>query len=441
MVSRLVAGALAVWSALPGVALGQAPGEVAKELPYAAGDNPKVYGNTPPELVPFSRFKKTPHSRFFVDPIEYHGPWRDKPEPEVDTVRIGLLAPIERSHEAYLGRDIYNGVIMAFEEANAAGGYEGKPFEVVVRNDTGLWGASANEIVRFAYEDETRLVIGTVDGANTHIAIRVALKAEMPMINVGDLDPTLVETKIPWIVRVVPDDRQEMYTLAFYLYKQLGLSRVAVVRADNRYGRFGVREFIQGANRLGRSAPIEVNYEIPWKRVNPNFEVQIGRLRKVAPEAIVLWADAAPAGRFVRRLREAGVSVPVFACDRIVHPDFVGEAGEHAEGVVAVTPFDLEADLPGLRRFREQYRRRFGKEPTSYAAHGYDGAWLGIRSIRKAGLNRARIRDALAEGTQPAGVTGDIRYDDVLSNRRRVTLATHRGGKWVYGEPSPKTRF
>ena len=439
MRNKIVALAVSAGLAAPGAAWGQAAGGGA-DLPPAAGDNPKVYGNTPPELVPFSRFKKTPYSRFFVDPLKYYGPWRNKPEPEVETVKIGLLAPLERSGEAYLGRDISDGVVLAFEEANAEGGYRGKPFELVVRNDTGLWGASANEIVRFAYEDETRLVIGTVDGANTHIAIRVALKAEMPMINVGDLDPTLVETKIPWVVRVMPDDRQEMYTLAFYLYRQLGLDKVAVVRADNRYGRFGVREFIQGANRLGRSAPIEVNLEVPWRRVNPDFDLQLERLKSVRPEAVVVWADAAPAGRLVRRMREEGLAMPVFACDRILHPDFVAEAGEHAEGVVAATPYDPTAKVPALQSFRERYRKRFGKDPTNYAAHGYDGAWLGVRAVRKAGLNWAKIRDALAEATQP-GVTGPMHFDDVLSNRRRVTLATWRGGQWVYGEPKAETLF
>lgn len=408
--------------------------------PPGSAENPKVYGNTPPELAPFSRFKKQPYSRFFLDPIEYYGPWRDAPEPEVDTVKIGLLAPLDRSHEAYLGQDILRGVQLAIDEANAAGGYRGKPFELVVRNDTGLWGASANEVVRFAYDDAVRLIIGTVDGANTHIAIRVALKVEIPMINVGDLDPTLVETKIPWVVRVSPDDRQAGYSLAFYLYKQLGLSRVAVIRADNRYGRFGVREIIQGANRLGRSAPIEINYEIPWRRVNPDFEVQIGRLRAVAPEAVVLWADAAPAGRLVRRIREAGLNFPVFACDRIVHPAFFEEAGEHAAGVVAVTPFDPTADVPGLAAFLERYRARYGAEPSSYAAHAYDGGWLAVRAVREAGLNRARIRDALAVRRRE-GVTGELRFDEVLSNRRRVVFATARDGRWHYGEPRADARF
>ena len=182
----------------------------------------------PEDLEPFRDFVKEPYHKYFVPSdaaIAFWGPGRDKPEPEVATVKLGLLAPLERSHETYMGRPILNGMRMAIDEANAAGGYKGKPFEIVTRNDAGLWGASANEIISFTYEDQVWAVIGTVDGANSHIAIRVALRTDLPMMNVADLDPTLMETRIPWIFRVIPDDRQMAYTIAYYVYKQLGTAK------------------------------------------------------------------------------------------------------------------------------------------------------------------------------------------------------------------------
>ena len=85
-------------------------------------------------------------------------------------------------------------------------------------------------------------MLGTIDGANSHIAIRVALKAEVVMINSGDTDPTFIETNIPWVARVIGDDRQQAYLLTDFWYRKLGLKRVAIIRSSNRYGRFGVRE-------------------------------------------------------------------------------------------------------------------------------------------------------------------------------------------------------
>jgi ABC-type branched-subunit amino acid transport system substrate-binding protein len=333
------------------------------------------------------------------------------------------------------------GVELAFEEANAEGGYGGKPFKLVVRNDTGLWGASANEIVRLSYDDQAWAILGTVDGANTHIAIRVALKTEVAVVNVADTDPTLVETRIPWIFRNIADDRQMAYTLAYHVYKELGFRRVAILRADNRYGRFGVGEFRSSSVRLKNPAPIEINYEVSYETLNPDFELQIDRLQRAKPDAVVLWADAAAGGELVRRMREAGLDVPVFACDRVLDPRFLEAAGPAAEGVVAAVPFDPDPERPEFARFRGVYLDRFDEEPTVYAAHAYDGAWMVIEAIREAGLNRYRIRDALAAITTWEGVTGEVVMDQVHSDRGQVTLATVRDGRWIYNEPKVARRF
>ena len=133
--------------------------------------------------------------------------------------------------------------------------------------------------------------------------------------------PTLVETKIPWVIRVIPDDRQMTYTIAYYVYKQLGLNKVAILRANNRYGRFGVAQFRKGSIKLGKPAPIEINYEPNYDKVNPDFGEQIERLDKVSPDAVVVWADAGAAGVLVKKIREAGMNFPILACERVVNPN------------------------------------------------------------------------------------------------------------------------
>ena len=176
-------------------------------------------------------------------------------------MKVGFIGPIQstvsiatggRSHEEALGIPMLQGSRLALEEWNARGGYRKRtiPFELVVSNDNGLWGSSGNEIVKQAYKDEVWGMLGTIDGANSHIAIRVALKAEVLMINSGDTDPTFIETNIPWVVRVIGDDRQQAYLLTDYWYRKLGLKRVAIIRSSNRYGRFGVREIRDSARRL-----------------------------------------------------------------------------------------------------------------------------------------------------------------------------------------------
>ncbi len=441
----LLSGSLALFSGeTPGIS-GADPRQAAGQQPAAQspeaqkGEESKkkeVYGNMPEDLEPFHDFIKEPYHRYFVPSdaaVAFWGPGREKPEPDVATVKLGLLAPIERSHETYMGRSIQNGMQMAIDEANSAGGYKGKKFEIVTRNDAGLWGASANEIITFTYDEKVWAVIGTVDGANSHIAIRVALRTDLPMMNVADLDPTLMETRIPWIFRVIPDDRQMAYTIAYYVYKQLGLQKVAILRANNRYGRFGVAQFRKSSIRLARPAPIEVNYEINYDKVNVDFLDQMERLQKAQPDAVILWADPEPAGLLVKKMREMGMNIPVVACERIINPAFLKAAGKAAEGVIATSPFNPDSGNPKLVEFKKKYEARFGQSADAYAAHAYDGTQMVVEAVRKAGLNRYRIRDVLSDMRHWDGVTGEIIMDDVYTNRRPVCVATVKDGRFVYG--------
>ncbi len=139
-----------------------------------------------------------------------------------------------------------------------------------------------------AYKDKVWAILGTVDGANSHISIRVALKAEILVMNTADTDPTFVETNIPWTCRVIGDDRQMGYLLTNYLYKKLDMKRVGVIRASNRYGRFGVRKFVDSSRRLGRPIILEMAYPVG----SQDFSMQLERLQQENLDAIVHWGDA-----------------------------------------------------------------------------------------------------------------------------------------------------
>jgi branched-chain amino acid transport system substrate-binding protein len=412
--------------------------------PYQAPDLPlKVdtnYGNTPEDVEPYGGVQ--PYKRHFLTQMEYRGPGRSIPEPDASlkSVKIGFIGPIMstvsvatggKSHEEALGIDMLRGARLAIEEANARGGYLKRkiPFELVTRNDNGLWGASGNEIIRMSYLDPVWAMLGTIDGANSHIAIRVALKSEVVMMNSGDTDPTFIETNIPWVMRCIGDDRQMGYLLIDYMLRKMDHKRIGIIRSSNRYGRFGVREIRDGARRLKRPVPIE----IPYKVGSTDFTPQLERLKASNLDAVVHWGDAVEGALVLNQMRETGMMQPFYACDRTVSDEFVKIAGANAEGVIAGFPWNPDRADARLLAFRDRFRQRFGEEPETYAAHGYDGMNMLIWATQAAGLNRAKIRDVLAYQTKPfPGVTGDIPLSGVLDDLGEVFLARREGGRWKY---------
>ena len=374
--------------------------------------------------------------------MEYTGPGRAIPEPgpELKSVKLGFIGPIMstvsvatggKSHEEALGINMLRGARLAVEEANARGGYLKRkiPFELVTRNDNGLWGASGNEIVRMAYQDPVWAMLGTIDGANSHIAIRAALKAEVVMMNSGDTDPTFIETNIPWVMRCIGDDRQMGYLLIDYMIHKMDHKRIGIIRSSNRYGRFGVREVRDSARRLKRPVIIEMAYRVG----SADFTLQLDRLKAANLDAVVHWGDAAEGALILNQMRKMGMKQPFYGCDRTVSDEFVQAAGANADGIIAGFPWNPDRQDPKFLAFRERFKRRFGEEPETYAAHGYDGMNMLIWATQNAGLNRAKIRDVLAYQTKPfPGVTGDIPLSGALDDIGEVFLARFESGRWKY---------
>jgi branched-chain amino acid transport system substrate-binding protein len=411
----------------------------AYEVPDLGTRKDENYAQTAQDFEPYRHVK--PYKQHFLEQLEYTGPGRAIPEPEqVDSVKIGFIGPIMstvsvatggKSHEEQFGIKMLQGSRLAIEHANAQGGYLKRkiPFELVVSNDNGLWGASGNEIINMAYKDKVWAILGTIDGANSHIAIRVALKAEVLMMNTGDTDPTFIETNIPWVTRCISDDRQMAYLLVDYLYRKRGFERVGIIRSSNRFGRFGVREIKDGSRRLKRPIQIEMAYDLGLD----DFSLHLERLRQSKLDAVVHWGNAREGALILNQMREQGMNQPYFACDRCLSDEFVEIAGANAEGVICTYPWNPKADTPQLKEFRQAFSTRFGEEAETFAAHAYDGMNMLIWAVQVAGLNRAKVRDVLAYRTQAwPGVTGDIVLSAVLDDIGEVFLAQREQGQWRY---------
>ncbi len=442
----LVLGAAASWLSL-----------IAMQVHAQTEPDTAAYGKTPPEYRPYYRFE-SPYKRFFVDELEYPGYGRHIPEPErVETVKIGFIGPIignvsesvggpndvtlrvnqrqirwdgyRASHLAPLGIKMMRGARLAVEQANARGGYRGGiPFELVVRNDNGSWRSSGREVIMLAWKDSVWGILGTVDGANSHIAIRVALKAEIPVVNTADTDPTFVETNIPWVFRNITDDRQMCYLLADFAFKKLKLERIAALRAVNRYGRMNIDEFRDAATRLGNPLLVELSYE----EGDSVFTTQLERIQSLGADGVLTYGNSRESALILKQMRELGMDQWFLGSDRMVTDEFVSIVGPQHGKVVAGYPYDPTSDDPHYLEFVQDYTDRYGEVPETYAAHAYDGMSMLIAAIEQAGLNRALIRDRLAAMKDYAGVTGQQEMDAVFSDRSPAALAVMTDGRFEF---------
>jgi ABC-type branched-subunit amino acid transport system substrate-binding protein len=414
-----------------------APGWAQTTNPGQAKPDPKPeqrYANMPDEAVPYRRFTK-PYYDWFVqeDTLQYNGAADQRPDgdpAQLKEIAIGFFSPVENNPEMVFGIPALHGAELAIEQANARGGYKGKPYALKLHNESALWGASSTELVKMLFDENCWGMVGCIDGQNCHILLRVTLKLEVPIVDVGTTDRTVTETRIQWLLHSFPDDRQQGYTLADYVFKTLKLKHIGVLRTQTRYARIGVGEFNAEARRMGRQPILEVKFE----RGDKDFSNQLRMLRDAKVAGVVIWGEAAEAGLILKQMREMGMKQPVFGSSRIAYPQFLQIAGPAAEGVVLTSALDPTRQDPKWQAFREAYLQKFHEEPIDYAAYAYDGINILIAAIEKAGLNRGRIMDALRDYQMKTyqGVTGTDYFDHTLNNISPVNLARVKDGKFEY---------
>jgi len=392
------------------------------------------YANMPVEAVPYRRFTK-PYYDWFVEKntLEYNGAAQDRPDGDINKlseVAIGFLGPLENNPESMFGIPMLHGAQLAIEEANVRGGYKGKPYALKIYNDSALWGASSTVLPSLLFKDHAWAVLGSIDGQSTHIMIRVSLKLEVPILAPGVTDRTVTETRIQWLMANFPDDRVQSYALANYIFKQLKLKRIAVLRTQTRYARIGVGVFNDMARRMQRQPILEVKFD----RGDTDFSRQLRMLQDAKIEGLVIWGEYPEAGLILKQMRALGMKQPVFSSSRTAYPQLLELAGPAAEGLVVSCAMDPSRHDPKWLAFRERFRQRWNADPDPYASYAYDGINMLTGAIEKVGLNRGRIMQVLRDYQQKEyeGVAGRVLFDHTLKNVSPVTLGRVEGGKFVY---------
>jgi substrate-binding family protein len=146
----------------------------------------------------------------------------------------------------------------------------------------------------------------------------------------------------------------------------------------------------------------------------------------------VIWGDQAPAAEILKQMRELGMKQHVFGSFRTIGPTLLDAAGAAAEGMEAVFPYDPNRDDPAWTNFRARFAKRFDRQPEVFASLAFDTMNILLDAVCRAGLNRGKIRDALAGLESYKGVTGEMAFDPNSKNIVPMYLATVRKGAIQY---------
>jgi ABC-type branched-subunit amino acid transport system substrate-binding protein len=333
---------------------------------------------------------------------------------------------------------MWSAACLAIQKANQAGGYKGLPFRLVAGWSDNPWGSGISKVVRMAYVDRVWAFIGGIDGPSTHLAEQVVAKARLSLINPGCTDKTVNLANVPWMFSCLPGDHLQAPVLADAISLHVGRKPFLLVSATDHDSHL----FTVELNKSLTKQEIAPSYHFEFKHNDEDYTELVEKIAKPSARAIVIIAGARDSARLISAVRKKGFTGCIFGGPSMGRRRFLQEAGQAAEGVIfpllyipeggQTLSFALGAN-PGKHSdsFEKEFSSRFASSPDYLAAHTYDAVNLLIAAIRKAGLNRARIRDAVRELSPFTGVTGAIKWDTLGGNSRTVRLGTVRAGHVV----------
>jgi len=369
--------------------------------------------------------QKRPSRKVFFDArtcqTNYAGPGREKLPPcNIKEVLIGYFGPSTASDPE--GGDMWRAASLAVEEANRAGGYNGLPFRLVPGWSDNPWGSGVTEVARMAYVHEVWAIIGGIDGPSTHLAEQVVAKARLTLLSPASTDKTVNLANVPWMFSCLPGDHLQAPILAKAIASDIGEGPFLLVSAVDHDSHLFTVELTRSFVRH-RLMPL---HHFEFKPGQKKYDELVDKIVQAGARDLVLIAAAEESAKLILAVRDKGFKGLIFGGPYMGRRSFLKQAGTAAEGVVFPLLY-----TPGKssESFEEKFIRRFGDCPDYLAAHTYDAVNLLIAATRKAGLNRARICDAVRDLSGFQGVTGKIQWDPLGSNCRLVRLGTIRKGR------------
>ena len=343
----------------------------------------------------------------------------------IDEIVIGVVDDLS-ALVAEAGNDSLNGVKVAVEEANAAGGVNGKKIKLVVYDGKVDPQLTSTYVTRLIEDDEAvALFGGNVSGAVPG-TITIVNEEQVPFFSMSAAADNFTDPSTPYFFRFGPSNSQDAGAVAD-LIAQSGFKKIGIINNSLPFGLDGAKAITAALAEKGVEVIINEVYEVAATDVSP----QVAKVRDAAPEAIVLWPYPADGGRLLRTMAQLNVKVPTVIARVALFDTFRELAGEAANGVVV--PNTVDTDRPDVQAMLEKFTAAHGQRPpTMYIAMGYDGAKAAIKALGDEKVQAALDDDdlegarvALRDALESIGTFDSIQ--GAQGNTLKFTADNHQG--------------
>jgi len=278
-------------------------------------------------------------------------------EKKENPIKVGFVGGLT-GRLSDLGTAGRNGVILAVEEINSIGGINGRPIELIIKDD--------KQDPKVALRVDRELIDKGVVAIIGHMTSAMSM-AVLPFINKEKIlliSPTTSTNKLTgiddYLIRVIPPNKSETDHLARHAFKVMGLKKMAAIYdlSNRAYTEGFFSNFKQEFEGLGGKV---IHVETFTSGKDVDFVKSADLLIKPESDGILMVAGALDTAMICQRIRKAGSKIPILSSGWALAVEFLNDGGPTVEGVVFSQLFDRESRNKTYLEFRKRFEERFGE--------------------------------------------------------------------------------
>ena len=335
---------------------------------------------------------------------------------------------------ANFGKQTVNGIQMAFEEINAAGGVNGKQLKLILADNKSEPAEATNAVTKLITQDKVVAVLGPVASSNVLATLQVAQDNKIPVLTATGTNEkiTVDGGKVrPFAFRgcfIDPFQGKVMANFATNTVK----AKTAVIYVDQS------SDYSKGLKQSFEEAFVKNGGKVlsteAFLQKDQDFKATLTKIKALNPEVIFIPAYYEEVGKIVKQARELGITVPLLGTDGWDDPKVVEIAGAKSlDNTFFSNHYSSQDTDPAVVKFVAAYKKEYNQEPSALAALGYDSGLMIADAIKRAGsAEGAKIAEALAATKDLKVSTGILTIDANHNPVKSAVVIEMKDGKQTF---------
>ena len=346
-----------------------------------------------------------------------------KPAAGAKVAKVGFLNGVSGGVASY-GLAEKEGFDLAVEEVNKEGKIH---FDVEMADTKGNVQQCVSAAQKMIAAKKV-LVVGPLISGEYKAVGPLFQKAQIPLLGAATTAEGLIEIGDYMFRNCVPESKNIPQTVK-KTHKLLGYKTAAILYAHDNEQHVTAQKYFQKTMEEEGVQVIDVE---TFGSKDSEYSAQLTNIQHKAPDVIVVCSYYQEGSRILKKMREMGMDQPVLGDNGFVSPELGKMAGAAADNVYVSSMWSADRKDEKVQKFVENYTKAYGRAPDQFAASAYDGVYMAMDAMQRAGTttDHKKIRDALAQMKDFKGVCGTFSFDEKRDPVVDLILMKMQDGKF-----------